>query len=411
VLDVRSQKPEVRGARFLPHAVQAAILIAVIAVSTFAARAVPLPDGEDDYNAPGFVVRHAWVKFAQIPARAFRDELSAAAEGQRVARFLELNDLISYNDRIAGDPRTAPSLAAEARDRTAAYRAERRRTENSVERIIEGRLTDAVRRAGLTRHAGREIVWPPVNIEFEEPPSLLVKSPRSVIRKDSESLLQGDLPIERVQRIEAEAERDGRTSALVVRIGAIATYPAIIPPSADYHATLETVAHEWVHHYLYFTPLGRRYYESAKLTTLNETLANMAGRELACLIDPCAVAVRAGRAGAAPPVDEFDFTAEMRALRRQVESLLADGKIEVAERLMEEKRREFADNGYYIRRISQAYFAFHGSYADAAGSIDPIGPKLDLLRKESASFEEFIETARELRSEADLDAALSEAAH
>ena len=279
--------------------------------------------------------------------------------------------------------------------------------ENSVERTLEGRLTDAIKRAGLTRHVGGAIVWPPVSIEFEEPPSVLVTSPRAVIRKDGESLLQSDLPIERVQAIEAAAERDGRTSALVVRIGAIATYPAIVPASADYHATLETIAHEWMHHYLYFTPLGRRYYDGGDLTTLNETLANMTGRELACLLDPCSASVQSVRAGAAPLSQAFDFTAEMRGLRRAVEAMLADGEIEGAEGLMEEKRKDFVANGYYIRRINQAYFAFHGSYADSAGSIDPIGPKLDQLRKDSTSLEEFIETAREFRSAADLDAALS----
>ncbi len=393
-------------ARFLPHAIIAGIAAAAAASAIAGARAVPLADGADEYNAAGFVVRHAWVKFAQLSAQPFRDDRSAAEKDARVARFFELNDLIGFNERVAGDTAAEDTLAAEAADRAAVYRSERLSIENSVERILEGRLTEAIKHAGLTRHVGGEIVWPPVSIEFEEPPSVLVKSPRDVIRKDGESLLRGDLPIERMQAIEVAAERAGRTSALVVQIGAIATYPAIVPPSADYHATIETIAHEWMHHYLYFTPLGRRYYEGGDLTTLNETLANIAGRELACLLDPCGAAVRAGRAGAAPSAQAFNFTAEMRSLRRAVEALLADGEIEDAEQLMEEKRRDFLDNGYYIRRINQAYFAFHGSYADSAGSIDPIGPKLDQLREDSASLEEFIETAREFRSAADLDAAL-----
>ena len=93
----------------------------------------------------------------------------------------------------------------------------------------------------------------------------------------------------------------------------------------------------------------------------------------------------------------------MRDLRRQVESLLAQGKIDEAERAMEEKREFLAANGYYIRRLNQAYFAFHGSYADSAGSIDPIGPKLDELRRESPSLRDFVTTARELTSTGDLD--------
>jgi hypothetical protein len=195
----------------------------------------------------------------------------------------------------------------------------------------------------------------------------------------------------------------------VVRIGAIATYPAIIPSSPDYHATLETAAHEWLHHYLFFAPLGRRYYEGGDLTTLNETVANMGGRELACIIDACDAAVQVERAGAAPSMqEEFDFTREMRELRRSVEAMLAAGDIESAERLMEDMRLVFVANGYYIRRINQAYFAFHGSYADTAGSIDPIGPKLEQLRGKSATFEDFIESAREFTSEADLDEALAD---
>jgi hypothetical protein len=361
-----------------------------------------LPDGDDDYNAPGFVVRHVWVKFAALAVEPLRNDLSATEEQIRVARFFELNDLIDFNERVAGDPATASTLAAEARDRAASYRDERRQIENGVERILEGRLTDAIKDAGLTRRIGADVVWPPVSIEFEEAPSVLVTSPRAVIEKETESLLRGDMRIDRVLRIEEDAERDGQTSALVIRVGAIATYPAIVPPRADYHSTLETIAHEWMHHYLYFTPLGRDYFAGGDLTTLNETVANMAGRELACLMDPCSAVARAG----ASLTQEFDFAAEMRGLRRDVEALLAETRIDDAERLMEEKRREFVEQGYYMRRINQAYFAFHGSYADSPASIDPIGPKLDELRKQSASFEAFVETAREFESQADLDEAL-----
>jgi hypothetical protein len=270
-----------------------------------------------------------------------------------------------------------------------------------------------IKQAGLTRSFGGDVVWPPVNIEFQNPPSVLVKSPRSEIRKQSETLLEGDLPIEKVQRIESDAERDGQTSALVVEIGGIAMYPAIIPEDADYHFVMQDIAHEWTHHYLYFAPLGRRYFDSAELTTLNETVANMVGRELGDMLYAeyplqQTPGSSAGRA-ASPPASDIDFVAEMRDLRRQVEALLAQGQIDEAERLMEEKRRYLAVNGYYIRKLNQAYFAFHGSYADSAGSIDPIGPKLESLRNESATLAEFVYRARDLTSEADLDQALASA--
>ncbi len=396
------------ASRFVPHAIIALIIGMSALGGAGAAVAAPLADGEHDYNSPAFFVRHSWVKFAWVAASPFRNDLTFAEEDGRIARFLALNAQIDVARRTAADP----SAASAARDEERGLIAERDRIENSVERIIEGRLTQGIKDAGLTRHIGREVVWPPVSIEFEDPPSVLVESPRTEIRKESESLLRGDLTVERAQAIEAEAERDGETSALVVRIGGIAMYPAIVPPSADYGTLLEHAAHEWMHHYLYFTPLGRRYFDSAQLRTLNETVANMAGRELGArtaerypIENPPAARIGA----AAPPLrqdEEFDFTAEMRGLRRAVDQLLAARRIEEAEELMEERRRFLAEHGYVIRRINQAYFAFHGAYADTPGSIDPIGPKLDALRQESPTLQAFVEAARELTSEQELDAAL-----
>ena len=138
----------------------------------------------------------------------------------------------------------------------------------------------------------------------------------------------------------------GSNPSLVVEIGGIATYPAIIPFDADYHYILQDIAHEWMHQYLYFAPLGRAYFDSAKLTTLNETVANMAGRELGDLLfaeyplaqPPSYVTIAPIAGGGAAGGDAapgIDFTMEMRDLRRQVESLLAAGKIDEAERAME----------------------------------------------------------------------------
>lgn len=381
-----------------------------------AAYVAPLPDGPDDFNSPGFVVRHSWVKFAMLATRPFERRLSREEEDARVARFFELNGLIARQDRIAGDPASAPDAAAAARVEEASLRDERARLKNTVQLILEGRLTRVIEEMGLTRRLGGNIVWPPVSIEFQDPPSVLVKSPRSEIRKESEQLLQGDLPVEKAQRIEAAAEAGGRTSALVIQVGGIAMYPAIIPPDEDYASVMQDISHEWTHHYLYFAPLGRAYYSSAKLTTLNETVANMVGRELGERLSEEYPVVKApsyvigkpaGRDPGPPPATAIDFTTEMRNLRRRVEALLADGKIDEAEQAMEQGRQSLAANGYYIRRLNQAYFAFHGSYADSAGSIDPIGPKLDQLRKASPSLEQFVERARQFTSEDDLDRALA----
>jgi hypothetical protein len=56
--------------------------------------------------------------------------------------------------------------------------------------------------------------------------------------------------------------------------------------------------------------------------------------------------------------------------------MLSEGKIKEAEWYMEAQRRYFVAHGYRIRRLNQAYFAFHGAYASAPGAsgADPIGP-------------------------------------
>ena len=406
--------------------------------------ALPLADGATDYNAAGFLVRHSWVKFARVATRPFRDELSEPEKDARVARFFELNGLIVEQERIAGDAATDPATAERARGDDAALRRERARIENSVEEILNGRLTAVLEDQGLTRHIGRDVVWPPVSIEFEDPPAVLVESPRTEIRREHERLVQGNLPVSEKVRLEGEAESDGATSALVVEIGAIAMYPAIIPPGADYRAVLGTIAHEWVHHYLYFSPLGRNFYDGDKLVTLNETVANIVGDEVgeamyeryplergpayvtsANLREPFdaggggalrgnhVVTTRffpdAERRDSIAPLRmtaEFDYRAEMHGLRVEVDSLLAAGKVEAAERVMEERREAFVANGYYIRRINQAYFAFHGSYADTPAASDPIGPKMQRLREGSASVKVFLELARRITSEEELDEVL-----
>ncbi len=77
----------------------------------------------------------------------------------------------------------------------------------------------------------------------------------------------------------------------------------------------------------------------------------------------------------------------MHATRVRVDELLAAGRVEEAEQYMEERRALFVENGYMIRKLNQAYFAFYGSYADQPGATgsDPIGPALRELRYYSPS--------------------------
>jgi hypothetical protein len=62
---------------------------------------------------------------------------------------------------------------------------------------------------------------------------------------------------------------------------------------------------------------------------------------------------------------------------------------------MEARRQVFLQNGYLLRKINQAYFAFHGAYADAPGGAagqDPVGPAVRELRAQSDSLVDFVNT-------------------
>ncbi|HNH26666.1 MAG TPA: hypothetical protein PLR93_06570, partial [Anaerolineales bacterium] len=91
----------------------------------------------------------------------------------------------------------------------------------------------------------------------------------------------------------------------------------------------------------------------------------------------------------------FDFRAQMHETRVTADALLAAGKIDEAEAYMEARRQIFLQNGYLLRKINQAYFAFHGAYADVPGGAageDPVGPAVRALREQSPSLKDFINT-------------------
>jgi hypothetical protein len=68
------------------------------------------------------------------------------------------------------------------------------------------------------------------------------------------------------------------------------------------------------------------------------------------------------------------------------------------------------DEGYNIRKLNQAYFAFYGSYADQPGASggDPIGPAIRELRALSPSLRDFLITMRSLTTFEELERVLEE---
>ena len=71
---------------------------------------------------------------------------------------------------------------------------------------------------------------------------------------------------------------------------------------------------------------------------------------------------------------------------------------------MEQKRQYLASMGHYIGKLNQAYFAWHGTYADRPTSISPIGLELKQLRSQSTSLKDFLNKIAVITSHQELRA-------
>ena len=281
-----------------------------------------------------------------------------------------------------------------------------------LERALEDATTGAIAELGLATalplFRGQSIVWPPVQIELRDAPRVLAVSARSEIRLVRSVLLEPTLPRHTFGEIEAIVEFGGDWSAWVQSVGGVATYPALVIPRPTWGDTLRLVGHEWVHHYLIFHPLGRAYFRSDDLRTINETVADIVGDEIGAQ----AAGPETGSESRSE-ADELRDTARdgavdeiLRNLRLEVDALLADGRIVEAEVLMEATRGRLAVAGVRYRRINQAFFAFRGGYATQIGAASPYGPLLEDLRARSGSVADFVAAIRSVGSVSDADALL-----
>jgi hypothetical protein len=360
------------------------------------------------YDLTGWEVRHALNRWLYTIGHLFDDGPSIEEENDTLQRYFALaTEVTSLERELAeGGDQLLRSALEEKRE-------ERQRLENKVEAILEKRVSKVVEEVGLTTSlplfSKVRFVFPPLDFEFDQPPRVLAISPRDRISLDRAILLRKGLTGEQVTALEEESAASG-VSSLVVDIGGVATYPSTIPEHASYEAALETVAHEWLHQYLFFHPLGSHYFDNDTLRTLNETVANIGGREIADLVQqrfplPQSDSVAADEADEEPSIE---FRTEMHSLRLEVDRLLGEGKIDEAEALMEEERESLAESGFYIRKINQAYFAFQGLYGDTPASSSPIGPKMLALRRLSPSLGDFMRSVAEITGEEELDRLLAE---
>lgn len=257
---------------------------------------------------------------------------------------------------------------------------------------------------------------PPVLFHSTPLPKALIVSPRDTIKQEVNISLLSDLSLEEIVELEDQVAAHMDSSTLVVDVGGIGVYPTMVQRTSDLRWTLDTIAHEWTHNYLTLHPLGLNYETTPELRTMNETTASIVGTEISNAVLARYYPELSARSGSgrktanfAPAKDTFNFQREMHLTRVTVDAMLAEGKIAEAEQYMEERRIIFIQHGYMIRKLNQAYFAFHGAYADVpegAAGEDPVGPAVRALRLQSESLGDFLKMIARMNSFAQLQDAV-----
>jgi hypothetical protein len=289
-----------------------------------------------------------------------------------------------------------------------------------AESVLQSQVAEVLAEAGLTL-GGQPT--PPVLYHVTPLPMNLIISRRDRIEQINAISLQPNTQLEDQIRIEDGVAEELDVSTLVVPVGGIGTYPTMVMRTDYFTWQVGTVIHEWAHNFLTLHPLGLNYSVTSELRTMNETTASIVENELSPLLlaryyPTLTTAVTNNWLTAWNPVQipredppPFDFRAEMHTTRVRADELLAEGKIEEAEAYMEARRLFFWDNGYAIRKLNQAYFAFYGAYADVPGGAageDPVGPAVRALREQSESLADFLNTISWMTSFEELQAAVGQ---
>lgn len=407
----------------------------VIAVLVLATGSTPRLTGQTDrvraftrgieFDYPTWVWDASWIKIEQnsigLP-HLFDRETNKQIVFEYLRTTQRLMQIESQMERVFADP------AVKDKDSTSAFLRSQR--DELLERqqllaplaeaVFQSQITQALADLNLTT-AGQPI--PPALYHTTPAPLALIVSPRGVIQQSANISLLPTLALDDQIALENRVAESLDVSTLTVPIGGVGVYPTMVTETINLPWLLDTIGHEWTHNYLNWHPLGLNYSTTPELRTMNETTASIAGNEIGTYviqkyypelaISPADENDSTRRANwvapGFPPLPSsgfndappFDFNKEMHTTRVHADELLAQGKIQEAEDYMEARRQFFWQNGYLIRKLNQAYFAFYGAYADTPGGAageDPVGPAVRKLREQSASLADFVNAIASMTS-------------
>lgn len=385
-----------------------------------------------EFDYPNWVLNAMWTKLEQGAVR-LPHLLDRSTNKHIVLEYLRATDQLIQTEirieQIFADPAIEDKDSASAFLRMQRDELIARQTSLAplAEATLQSQISEVLAELELTT-GGQPL--PPVLYHVSPTPLALIVAPRDHIHQIANISVLPTLTLDEQIELEDEVTQSLNVSTLVVPIGGVGVYPTMVTETTNLSWMLNTIAHEWTHNYLNVRPLGINYSRTSELRTMNETTANIAGDEVGQLVlaknFPELLVSSAGTTPSAPvslvsmngsahslnsfeDPPPFDFRAEMHETRVTADQLLAENKIEQAEAYMEERRQLFWENGYLIRKLNQAYFAFHGAYADVPGGAageDPVGPAVRALREQSDSLADFVNTIAWMTSFEELQQAL-----
>jgi hypothetical protein len=372
-----------------------------------------------EFNFDLWTADAIWLKFQQSALNLpnylpYGSQISATMESLRLTKSILRAE--GQLQLIYSDPKITDKETQAAHIRTELEKLNARQNELAplAESVLQAQVADMLAEVGLTL-GGQPT--PPVLYHVSPLPMNLIISRRDKIEQIESISLQPGVPLEQQIQIEDGVAKKLDVSTLIVPVGGIGTYPTMVMRTDYFTWQVGTVIHEWTHNFLTLRPLGINYSTTSELRTMNETTASIVENEIAPLLLAryypalAATAPDLGLVAWHPNISQpddpppFDFRAEMHTTRVHADELLADGKTEEAEAYMEQRRQFFWDNGYAIRKLNQAYFAFYGAYADTPGGAageDPVGPAVRALREQSKSLADFLYTIAWMNSFEDL---------
>jgi hypothetical protein len=366
-----------------------------------------------EFDFIGWTLDALWIKNVQGAVEApeymgIKEQRNVVFEYLRLVKWV--NAASAQVNQIYADPEiNNPDQAAAAlNNRLRILKGMEASLKPIAESVLQHQVSTVIADLNLS-FAGQPV--PPVLYHVTRLPNALIISPRNVIRQDEDISLMPEMTPEEITHLEDSVEKKLDVSALVVPVGGIGTYPTMVMSTTDLNWLTEVVSHEWTHNFLTLRPLGLNYMSSGEMRTINETTANISGKEIGQAViqkyypelappppQPEDPKKQAKPAPVPTPEPEdpnvFNFNREMHKTRTQVDDLLTQGKIVEAENYMEQRRKFFWDNGYQLRKLNQAYFAFYGAYNDVPGGgaagKDPVGPAVQELRQRSSSLADFL---------------------